>query len=80
MTRGRACRLSQKHSRKRTHALPVPCNCRFAPQDHLVEVDGPLVDHSTILSHPLGLKGLSSILKRMGVPNTNPVKAFFTGR
>jgi hypothetical protein len=54
--------------------------CRFAPEGHMVEVDGPMVDHTTILSHPLGLQGLSSILNKLGVPNINPIKAFFTGR
>lgn len=43
--------------------------CRFAPAENMFEVDGPLVDHSTILSHPMGLESLSAILKRLGVPS-----------
>ncbi|KAF8055938.1 hypothetical protein HT031_006577 [Scenedesmus sp. PABB004] len=46
---------------------------KFAPPENMVEVDGPLVDHSTILSHPLGLDGLSSILGRLGAPARGPI-------
>lgn len=34
----------------------------------MVEVHAPLVDHATILSHPVGLSSLSVILHKMGVP------------
>lgn len=53
---------------------------KLAPADHLVEVSGPLVDHSTILSHPLGLKRLSGILNKLGVPNAGPLGAFSIGK
>jgi hypothetical protein len=37
-------------------------------EDHVVEVNGPLVDHASVLAHPAGLQALDSILYKLGVP------------
>jgi hypothetical protein len=46
---------------------------RLTTPDRVVEVSAPLVDHASILSHPLGLHALDSILYKLGVPRDNPL-------
>lgn len=51
----------------------VVAPCRLTTPERVLEVNGPLVDHASILSHPLGLHALDSILYKLGVPQDNPL-------
>jgi hypothetical protein len=53
--------------------LTVVAPSRLTTAERVVEVNFPLVDHASILSHPLGLHALDSILYKLGVPRDNPL-------
>jgi hypothetical protein len=52
--------------------------CRVASSlNHVVEVHAPLVDHASILQHPIGLAKLSELLQKMDVPYTGSTTGRF---